>query len=78
MDDFWLMVAQQNSDTIVMLCNCLEMHKEKSAKYWPEQVGDKDKDKAKDKDKNKDKNKDKDKAAETRCRGFQAALTRSF
>jgi len=39
-DDFWLMVAQQNSDTIVMLCNCLEMHKEKSAKYWPEQVGD--------------------------------------
>ena len=40
MDDFWLMVQQQNSDTIVMLCNCVEMHKEKSAKYWPEEVGD--------------------------------------
>ena len=40
MDDFWLMVQQENSDTIVMLCNCVEMHKEKSAKYWPEEVGD--------------------------------------
>jgi len=39
-DDFWLMVQQENSDTIVMLCNCVEMHKEKSAKYWPEEVGD--------------------------------------
>ena len=38
-DDFWLMVQQENSDTIVMLCNCIEMHKEKSAQYWPEKVG---------------------------------------
>ena len=22
-----------------MLCNCVETHKEKSAKYWPEEVG---------------------------------------
>ena len=40
MDDFWLMAQQQNSDTIVMLCSCWEMQKEKSAKYWPEEVGD--------------------------------------
>lgn len=39
-DDFWLMCQQQNSDTIIMLCNCVEMQKEKSAKYWPEKVGD--------------------------------------
>lgn len=39
-DDFWLMVAQQGTDCIVMLCNCVETHKEKSAKYWPEEVGD--------------------------------------
>lgn len=39
-DDFWLMCQQQNSDTIIMLCNCVELHKEKSAKYWPEEVGD--------------------------------------
>ena len=40
MDDFWLMVQQENSDTIVMLCNCVEMHKEKSAQYWPEKPGE--------------------------------------
>lgn len=39
-DDFWLMCHQQNSDTIVMLCNCVEMDRQKSAKYWPEEVGD--------------------------------------
>ena len=39
-DDFWLMVQQENSDTIVMLCNCVEMHKEKSAQYWPEKPGE--------------------------------------
>lgn len=38
-DDFWLMVYQQNSSIIVMLCNCFEMLREKSCQYWPSQKG---------------------------------------
>ena len=38
-DDFWLMVYQQNSSIIVMLCNCFEMLREKSCQYWPSQTG---------------------------------------
>jgi len=38
-DDFWLMVFQQNSSTVVMLCNCVEMNRDKSWQYWPLEVG---------------------------------------
>jgi len=38
-DDFWLMVYQQNSSTVVMLCNCIEMNRDKSWQYWPLEVG---------------------------------------
>eukprot|EP00092_Neocalanus_flemingeri_P030624 GFUD01033252.1.p1 GENE.GFUD01033252.1~~GFUD01033252.1.p1 ORF type:complete len:379 (-),score=103.23 GFUD01033252.1:121-1257(-) len=38
-DDFWLMVFQQNSSTVVMLCNCIEMNRDKSWQYWPLEVG---------------------------------------
>jgi tyrosine-protein phosphatase non-receptor type 1 len=38
-DDFWLMVYQQNSSTVVMLCNCIEMNRDKSCQYWPLEVG---------------------------------------
>merc|ERR1719154_1061771 len=33
-DDFWLMVYQHNSPTIVMLCNCYENNMSKSEQYW--------------------------------------------
>ena len=38
-DDFWLMVYQQNSSTVCMLCNCIEMSRDKSWQYWPLVVG---------------------------------------
>jgi len=38
-DDFWLMVFQQKSSTVVMLCNCIEMNRDKSWQYWPLEVG---------------------------------------
>ena len=39
MDDFWLMVYQYNSPTIVMLCSCYENNMPKSWQYWPLEVG---------------------------------------
>ena len=38
-DDFWLMVWQQQSSVIVMLCNLVEAAREKSYQYWPLEVG---------------------------------------
>jgi len=38
-DDFWLMVFQQKSSAVVMLCNCIEMNRDKSWQYWPLEVG---------------------------------------
>ena len=38
-DDFWLMVWQHSSPTIVMLCNCFENNMSKSWQYWPIDVG---------------------------------------
>jgi len=38
-DDFWLMIYQQNSSVVVMLCNCIEMNRDKSWQYWPLEVG---------------------------------------
>jgi len=38
-DDFWLMIYQQNSSIVVMLCNCIEMNRDKSWQYWPLEVG---------------------------------------
>eukprot|EP00088_Acartia_fossae_P037412 TRINITY_DN3857_c0_g1_i2.p1 TRINITY_DN3857_c0_g1~~TRINITY_DN3857_c0_g1_i2.p1 ORF type:complete len:394 (-),score=69.50 TRINITY_DN3857_c0_g1_i2:348-1529(-) len=39
-DRFWLMCQQCETTTIVMLCRCYETSREKSARYWPKQVGD--------------------------------------
>ncbi|KAI6174539.1 Tyrosine-protein phosphatase Lar-like [Aphelenchoides bicaudatus] len=33
--DFWRLVIQEGTDTIVMLCNCIEKGIEKCAPYWP-------------------------------------------
>lgn len=38
-DHFWLMCYQERTDVIVMLCNCWENSREKSAEYWPAEVG---------------------------------------
>jgi len=38
-DDFWLMVYQYSSPTIVMLCSCYENNMPKSWQYWPLEVG---------------------------------------
>ena len=38
-DDFWLMVQQNNVPSIVMLCNCVENNMSKSWQYWPLEVG---------------------------------------
>lgn len=35
-DDFWLMVFEKESSTILMLCNCIESDRDKSWKYWPD------------------------------------------
>lgn len=34
-ETFWMMVYQQNTSTIIMLCNCVEMKREKCWLYWP-------------------------------------------
>lgn len=39
-DRFWLMCEQEQTTTIVMLCRCFENAREKSARYWPKEVGD--------------------------------------
>lgn len=38
-DRFWLMCDQEETTTIVMLCRCFENAREKSARYWPKEVG---------------------------------------
>uniref|UniRef100_A0A1I7WMJ4 Protein-tyrosine phosphatase n=1 Tax=Heterorhabditis bacteriophora TaxID=37862 RepID=A0A1I7WMJ4_HETBA len=38
-NDFWMMVLQEESETIIMLCNCIETGKIKCAQYWPDKVG---------------------------------------
>ncbi|KAK6734923.1 hypothetical protein RB195_018240 [Necator americanus] len=35
-----MMVLQEESETIVMLCNCIETGKNKCSPYWPDRVGD--------------------------------------
>ncbi|KAK6046391.1 Protein-tyrosine phosphatase [Cooperia oncophora] len=37
--EFWMMVLQEESETIVMLCNCIETGKIKCSPYWPDSVG---------------------------------------
>ncbi|CAD6190859.1 unnamed protein product [Caenorhabditis auriculariae] len=37
--DFWQMILQENTDNIIMLCNCIETGKIKCAEYWPQQTG---------------------------------------
>ncbi|CAD5211769.1 unnamed protein product [Bursaphelenchus okinawaensis] len=37
--DFWRMIIQEESDNIIMLCNCIEKGMDKCAPYWPTQVG---------------------------------------
>nr|CDJ90763.1 Protein-tyrosine phosphatase domain containing protein [Haemonchus contortus] len=37
--EFWMMVLQEESQTIIMLCNCIETGKYKCAEYWPNQMG---------------------------------------
>ncbi|XP_022804800.1 receptor-type tyrosine-protein phosphatase epsilon-like isoform X2 [Stylophora pistillata] len=39
-DDFWRMVWEQQSSTIVMLTNLQERHKLKCHKYWPDETQD--------------------------------------
>ncbi|XP_023327790.1 tyrosine-protein phosphatase non-receptor type 2 [Eurytemora carolleeae] len=39
-DHFWLMCHQHKTTCIVMLCRCYENSREKSAKYWPTEVGE--------------------------------------
>jgi len=43
-DEFWMMVDQQKTNTIIMLCKCEESNgselQSKSAQYWPQEVGD--------------------------------------
>ncbi|KIH51468.1 Protein-tyrosine phosphatase [Ancylostoma duodenale] len=36
--EFWMMVLQEQSETIIMLCNCIETGKFKCAEYWPSQM----------------------------------------
>ncbi|XGW09709.1 hypothetical protein V3C99_011742 [Haemonchus contortus] len=38
--EFWMMVLQEESETIVMLCTCIETGKFKCSQYWPEVVGE--------------------------------------
>uniref|UniRef100_A0A0N4WW57 Protein-tyrosine phosphatase n=1 Tax=Haemonchus placei TaxID=6290 RepID=A0A0N4WW57_HAEPC len=38
--EFWMMVLQEESETIVMLCTCIETGKFKCSQYWPEIVGE--------------------------------------
>ncbi|KAE9415716.1 hypothetical protein Angca_006985, partial [Angiostrongylus cantonensis] len=38
--EFWMMVLQEESETIIMLCNCVETGKIKCAPYWPDKVGE--------------------------------------
>ncbi|MFH4974810.1 hypothetical protein AB6A40_001519 [Gnathostoma spinigerum] len=38
--DFWRMVWQVKSSTIVMLCDIMECGKKKCEQYWPEKVGE--------------------------------------
>ncbi|CAD5212103.1 unnamed protein product [Bursaphelenchus okinawaensis] len=37
--DFWRMIVQEETDSIIMLCNCIEKGMDKCAQYWPSQLG---------------------------------------
>ncbi|WKX93822.1 hypothetical protein Q1695_011244 [Nippostrongylus brasiliensis] len=39
-NEFWQMVLQEEAETIIMLCNCIETGKNKCAPYWPDRTGD--------------------------------------
>ncbi|VDP15845.1 unnamed protein product [Heligmosomoides polygyrus] len=39
-NEFWQMVLQEEAETIIMLCNCIETGKNKCASYWPDKTGD--------------------------------------
>ncbi|VDK56778.1 unnamed protein product [Cylicostephanus goldi] len=38
--EFWMMVLQEESETIIMLTNCIERGKFKCSAYWPDRVGE--------------------------------------
>ena len=40
LDDFWQMIWDQQSPTIVMLTKLIEGNKPKCMRYWPENVGE--------------------------------------
>ncbi|EYB85754.1 hypothetical protein Y032_0291g1557 [Ancylostoma ceylanicum] len=39
-NEFWQMVLQEEAETILMLCNCIETGKNKCSPYWPDKTGD--------------------------------------
>lgn len=39
-DDFWRMVWQEKSRSIIMLCNIIECGKKKCVQYWPSNEGE--------------------------------------
>lgn len=34
-DDFWTMIVQERVNAIVMLCDCIELGRQKCHQYWP-------------------------------------------
>ncbi|KAK5969363.1 Tyrosine-protein phosphatase domain-containing protein, partial [Trichostrongylus colubriformis] len=39
-NEFWHMIVQEEAETIIMLCNCIETGKYKCHPYWPDKTGD--------------------------------------
>ncbi|PIO59796.1 Protein-tyrosine phosphatase, partial [Teladorsagia circumcincta] len=39
-NEFWHMVLQEEAETIIMLCNCIETGKYKCHPYWPDKTGE--------------------------------------
>ncbi|KAE9420855.1 hypothetical protein Angca_007214, partial [Angiostrongylus cantonensis] len=39
-NEFWQMVLQEEAETIIMLCNCIETGKNKCSPYWPDKIGE--------------------------------------